>query len=292
MKTHGTFRYKLLAGVAACALLLAVEGTPARAEPAKNWWLTFQGQVPIWEENSDNNFGNGLSLGEGFGIGGEFGWKIDDIHSIITRVKINKRSNSQSQSSIFYNSPSSYGGSSDSQAGENTTFVADLEIGRDVGLGALGMGDGDLRVFAGVRVGHLTASSESESSNYSGFGSSVSTRRTFTGAGPRIGFSASKPLSENVAFDLGVAGGVLIGRQKETFESYYSGFNANSDSDSRTAVVPNVEASAAMKFLFNEDTTFSAGYKVDAYFDAIGDFGNGKSDRIIHGPFVQFTIKN
>lgn len=288
MKTHGTFRYKLLTGVAACALLLAVEGTPARAEPAQNWWLTFQGQVPTWEENGDDNRRrrNDFSLGEGYGIGGEFGWKIDDIHSIVTRVKINRRSNSQETSySSFYSSGNS------SESAENNTFVADLEIGRDVGLGAMGLGEGDLRAFAGVRVAHLTANSDSSFSNYSSFGNDT-TRRSFTGAGPRIGFTASKPLSEQVAFDLSAAGGVLIGRQKETFQSSYSGFGGTSGSDSRTAVVPNVEASAALKFLFNEDTTFSAGYKVDAYFDAIGDFGGPKSDRIIHGPFVQFTIKN
>ncbi len=291
MNTHGTFRYKLLTGVAAVALLLAVEGTPAQAEPAENWWLTFYGQVPAWEENDDNiRRRGGFSLGEGFGIGGEFGWRLDDIHSIVTRVKINRRSNDDNQSSRYYYSPGYYFTSNSNQSRENNTFVADLEIGRDVGLGALGMGNGDLRVFAGVRVAHLTANSESSFSNYSGFGSD-STRRTFTGAGPRIGFTASKPLSEQVAFDLGVAGGVLIGRQKETFQSY-SSFASSSNSDSRTAVVPNFEASAALKFLFNEDTTFSAGYKVDAFFDAIGDFGGSKSDRIIHGPFVQFTIKN
>ncbi len=292
MNTHGTFRYKLLTGVAAIALLLAVEGTPVKADPAQNWWLTLQGQFPVWEE-SDNNGRrrNDFSLGEGYGIGGEFGWKLDDIHSIVTRVKINRRSNSESTS---FSSPSYSSFSSSSSSAENTTFVADLEIGRDVGLGAVGMGTGDLRVFAGVRIGHLAANSASQSTSYySSFGGSYSddsTRRSFTGAGPRIGFTASKPLSESVAFDLGVAGGVLIGRQKETFQDNYSSFN--NASESRTAVVPNVEASAALKFLFNEDTTFSAGYKVDAYFNAIGNFGGDKSDRIIHGPFVQFTIKN
>lgn len=287
MNTNGTFRYKLLAGVAACALLLAVEGTPARAEPAQNWWLTFRGQVPTWEENDGDTSrrGNGFSLGEGYGIGGEFGWKIDDIHSIVTRVNINRRSNNQETVyASYYSSGRSF------ESGKNNTFVADLEIGRDVGLGALGMGEGDLRAFAGVRVAHLTANSESSFSNYTSFAGDT-TRRSFTGAGPRIGFTASKPLSEQVAFDLSAAGGVLIGRQKESFEAngYYSSFN---NDDSRTAVVPNVEASAALKFLFNEDTTFSAGYKVDAYFNALGNFGGDKSDRIIHGPFVQFTIKN
>lgn len=275
--------------MAAVALLLAVEGTPVQAEPAENWWLSVHGQVPVWEENDDNNRRrNGFSLGEGFGIGAEFGWKLDDIHSIVTRVKINRRSNDDTQTSQYYYSGFGTVTNTDTRSGENNTFVADLEIGRDVGLGALGMGNGDLRVFAGVRVAHLTANSDS---SYSGFVSysSRSTRRSFTGAGPRIGFAASTPLSEQVAFDLSAAGGVLIGRQKETFQSNYSSFN---NSDSRTAVVPNVEASAALKFLFNEDTTFSAGYKVDAFFDAIGDFGGSKSDRIIYGPFVQFTIKN
>ncbi len=288
MNTNGTFRYKLLTGVAACALLLAVEGTPVHAEPAQNWWLTLQGQFPLWEETNDNGRRNDFSLGEGYGIGGEFGWKLDNIHSIVTRVKINRRSKSETQTSQYYYSSFGYVTNTNNLSGENTTFVADLEIGRDVGLGALGMGEGDLRAFAGVRVGHLAANSGSEYSGFFSSGSST-TRRTFTGAGPRIGFAASKPLSERVAFDLGVAGGVLIGRQKETFESSYSSFN---NSDSRTAIVPNVEASAALKFLFNEDTTFSAGYKVDAYFNAIGNFGGDKSDRIIHGPFVQFTIKN
>lgn len=291
MNTHGTFRYKLLTGVAAVALLLAVEGTPVQAEPAENWWLSVHGQVPVWEENDDDNRRrNDFSLGEGFGIGAEFGWKLDDIHSIVTKVKINKRSNNETQSSRYLTYSSFYATSTSSRQGENTTFVADLEVGRDVGLGALGMGDGDLRVFAGVRIAHLSANSEL---SFNGYYSSNSdfTRRSFTGAGPRIGFTASKPLSEQVAFDLAVAGGVLIGRQKETSQSY-SSFSSFNNSDSRTAVVPNVEASAALKFLLNEDTTFSAGYKVDAFFDAIGDFGDPKSDRIIHGPFVQFTIKN
>jgi hypothetical protein len=62
----------------------------------------------------------------------------------------------------------------------------------------------------------------------------------------------------------------------------------------KSVVVPNVEAFAAMSWQLSDiPGRFTAGYRVDVYFNVIdGGIDEPDSiDRIIHGPFARFTIE-
>jgi hypothetical protein len=123
-------------------------------------------------------------------------------------------------------------------------------------------------------------------------------KRKFTGIGPRLGFDAMLPLNERFSFDIGAAGALLFGKQKFDADADYSAFGgpggSNDDSRSENVFVPKLEASAAFSWLISDNAQFSLGYRVDSYWDIYdngimsGDRDEG--DRIIHGPFIKFTI--
>ena len=166
-------------------------------------------------------------------------------------------------------------------------------------LGALGEGS-NIRLFAGLRFAHFKGDG-SLSTHYSSFGpfrSDVDIKRKFTGIGPRIGFDAMLPLAEQFSLDVGAAGAVLFGKQKFESHGNYSAFGTefseNSESRSKNAVVPNLEASAAFSWLITDNAKFSLGYRVDSYWDVYDNGtifdGRDEGDRIIHGPFIKLTI--
>ena len=119
-----------------------------------------------------------------------------------------------------------------------------------------------------------------------------------TGLGPRIGFDAMMPLSEQFSLDIGAAGALLFGKQKFNASGFTSSFGNPFDVDeerSRSVLVPNLEASAALSWLVTENAKFSLGYRVDSYFDVydsgpVSGSDGEQADRIIHGPFIKLTI--
>ncbi len=89
----------------------------------------------------------------------------------------------------------------------------------------------------------------------------------------------------------------MFGKRKASANGMsYSSFGSNpiSVSRSKSAVVPNLDASAALSYLLSPNAKLSVGYRVDAYFNAF-DTGNqagaSEGDRIIHGPFAKFTVE-
>lgn len=294
----GTYRYTVLATVSAAALMLTVEGTLAadiEAPVAQDrWWFSVEGQYLLYDGNSaDYSFDGGffrLKPDDGWGVGGEIGFQpADSLWSFVGRVRYGQ-SNKDKDSDVY----DGYYYGIDEADHREEHVVADLEIGRDVGLGAMGEGS-NVRLFGGLRFAHFKG--KGSFSTYSNFGptsSDFDIKRKFTGIGPRVGFDAMVPLADQFSLDVGAAGAVLFGKQK--FEaSGYSNFYGDVDRKrSKSIVVPNLEASAAFSWLVTDNAKFSLGYRVDSYFDVYDNgsiFGDrDKGDRTIHGPFIKLTI--
>ena len=54
-----------------------------------------------------------------------------------------------------------------------------------------------------------------------------------------------------------------------------------------------VEASVALTYLLGANTSISAGYKAEQFWNimpTLGSDGVGNDDRLLHGPFVRLTI--
>jgi hypothetical protein len=301
----GKYRYTLLITVSAAAMMMSVERGPLAADltPAAQakWWASVEGQYLLYDgDSADYGFEDKdadhfhLKPDDGWGIGGELGFRpADSPWSFVGRVRYGE-SNKEHDDSTYYTTFTASRAKADHREHQ---IIADLEIGRDVGLGAL---DNDIRVFAGIRFANFKGKG-SYSNNYSGFvtptGSDVDIRREFTGIGPRIGFDATLPLGDQFGLDIGAAGAALFGKQKfDADGTAYSGFLSTQVDDHRSkrVVVPNLEASAALSWLITDNAKFSLGYRVDSYFDVYdnGDINGSRDegDRIIHGPFVKFTI--
>lgn len=300
----GKFRYAVLATVSAAALMVTIERGPLAADVAApvaqdRWWFSVEGQYLLFDgDSADYSFDGDdffrLKPDDGWGIGGEIGFQpADSPWSFVGRVRYgqsNKEKDSQVYSGYYY-------GRDDADHREEH-IVADLEIGRDVGLGALGDGS-NVRLFGGVRFAHFNG--KGSFSTYSNFGptsTDLDIKRKFTGIGPRIGFDATMPLSDQFSLDVGAAGAVLFGKQKfeasgTTSYSAFGPYDVN-EKRSKSVVVPNLEASAAFSWLITDDAKFSLGYRVDSYFDVYDDGsvfgGRDEGDRIIHGPFIKLTI--
>jgi hypothetical protein len=317
MLGFGKYRYTLLVTVSAAALMVTVERGPLAADIAPvaqdHWWFSVEGQYLLFDGDKahyslDGAEGLGdlplrLKPDDGWGIGGEIGFQpADSLWSFLGRVRYGQ-SNKEKDDDSFYSTFDGGFASGSSEADHREEhIIADLEIGRDVGLGALGEGS-NVRLFGGLRFAHFKGKGSVSSNFYSNFSPTFASgeakvKRTFTGIGPRIGFDAMMPLSEQFSLDVGAAGAVLFGKQKfKASGSYsYSGFGPYDidEKRSKSVVVPNLEASAAFSWLITENAKFSLGYRVDSYFDVYdnGDVfgGRDEGDRIIHGPFIKLTI--
>jgi hypothetical protein len=306
MLGFGKYRYTLLVTVSAAALMMTVERGPLAADIAApvaqdHWWFSAEGQYLIYDGDDPDYGFNGkdfdLKPNDGWGVGGEIGFQpADSPWSFLGRVRYGE-SNKEDDDTFYSNFAGFAAGDADHR---EEHIIADLEIGRDVGLGAMDDGP-NLRLFAGLRFAHFKGKG-SVSTNYSVFGISgsadIDEKRKFTGIGPRIGFDAMMPLSDQFSLDVGAAGAVLFGKQKFKAEgTSYSSFGATTDINdkrSRNVMVPNLEASAAFSWLITDDAKFSLGYRVDSYFDVYDNgpiFGDRDAgDRIIHGPFIKLTI--
>jgi hypothetical protein len=310
MLGFGKYRYCLLVTVSAAAMMVTVKQGPLAADivtpvAQDHWWFSIEGQYLMYDGDDPDYDISGKDLDDlgprdGWGVGGEIGFRpADSLWSFLGRVRYGE--SNKEHDSVRYSNYPFYGEAEADHREEH--IIADLEIGRDVGLGAMGDGS-NLRLFAGVRFAHLKGKGSVSSSFDFFFGpsgsSDIDVDRKFTGIGPRIGFDAVMPLSDQFSFDLGAAGALLFGKQKfEASGSYDSNFGAGGDIDekrSKNVVVPNLEADAALSWRMTDEAKFSLGYRVDSYFDVFDNGGvfdsRDEGDRIIHGPFIKLTISN
>lgn len=295
-------RRALLTSVSAAAIFAMVEGDMpgARAGEQPEVWIKLFGEYNEWDGGTPAGFWPtpplDFSLGDGFGVGGELGFRVDELHTIVARIRYNEMDRVGSSAS-YYAFPKYYAAATGTH--REHAVIGDLEIGRDVGLGLFGAGDGKLRVHAGLRIAHFEGQSDVSQSSFAfpffyGY-LDQDIQRQFTGAGPRLGFDASLPLGTWASLDFTGAGAVLFGRHSVDLDGsgfdFFGPFSFDQDR-SDFVVVPNVDASAAFTFNLSGNVSMSLGYRVDAFFNVHDDGGpdDDHGDRIIHGPFGSITI--
>lgn len=281
-------RNSLFATVSAAALALG-SVQYAEAQQAKSgtptYWLSLEGQY-IWV-NGDavdlDFYPDGISLEPDNGWTGrfEYGGRISNDWSAALGVRYGRTFEEDDSFNLYYFPP----GQTEYQEDH---LVIDLEIGRDVGLG----GQSTARVFGGARFAYLDGDGDG-SISYDGYTIDLSSEHRFIGGGPRLGFDAVVPLGGGAQLDIGAAGSVLIGKRKGKASISDDGYGYE-ESKSKTKVIPNLEASAALTYMVGSNMSLSAGYRVEQFWNimpTIEEDGFGSSDRLIHGPFVQFAIK-
>ena len=191
---------------------------------------------------------------------------------------------------------------------KETHTVMDFLVGKDVGLGELGMA-GSSAFNGGIRIAQLrsksaatiysdpnyvnlkTASNIFAPKYFQNDKGNARNKHSFTGIGPEIAWNASAPLTSDgensgVSFDWGINGAVLFGRQKarshhQTTGKFESGIfpyflpvntshytHSKSAARSRTVTVPNLGASIGLSYRYS-NAKISFGYRVDEFFGAM-----------------------
>ena len=306
-------RWRLLASVSAAALFVSV-GLHRRAEAEEppvlpivdpgRWQIAFEGRLTAYGGADTLWSCDCIPLTIGPDYGGDVGVSITRQmpNGWLASLGIRYGRSFETDESIQYSYPPFYFGARASHVEQHG--IVDFAVGRDVGLGLFGNSGGTSTITAGVRIANFQADTDlaytagiytPSPPGYYTISTPGKIKRSFTGAGPRIAWNGSVPLERNPAFsfDWGVAGALLFGRQKSEFSFTYSGF-VTAYARKKSVVVPNVEAFAALSWqLPDVPGRFTAGYRVDAFFNVI-DGGHHESesvDRIIHGPFARFTIE-
>jgi hypothetical protein len=202
-------------------------------------------------------------------------------------------------------------------------LVADLMIGRDMGIGAnkpeleFGIRIADLRAAArafqsaqsnttantlttfytpspggifnpsiGTRTG--SQSSSSSSSSFASWNS------RFFGVGPRIAVAGAIPIQGSWSFDYSGGVAALIGDRSFNVAMFNSGGPGFAANYSSTVFVFNADGFAALSYTFTPNLKASFGIRADFYNAALKTFdintgGLASLDRIYWGPFVRLT---
>jgi hypothetical protein len=212
-------------------------------------------------------------------------------------------------------------GSSATQASEwESHLVADLMIGRDLGVGTnrpelqFGLRVADLRAAAqALQTGQSTtvanslttfyssrlpfpgsgarSSSQTSSSSFSSF---AKWNSEFFGVGPRVAVAGAIPIQGSWSFDYSGGLAALIGDRSFNIAMLNSagpGFAANYSS---TVFVFNADGFAALSYKFTPNLKASVGLRADYYNSALKTYdintgGIASLDRVYWGPFFRLT---
>ncbi len=226
--------------------------------------------------------------------------------------------------------PDNYGISSVAGSEEHT--VVDFAVGKDIGIGAW-FEEGASTVSVGLRHAQLRSkatlamlgtpdwywpaisNSFQPTDHHSEYEASLTSDRSFEGAGPVASWDASRRLIGDVrhgklGLDWTIAGGVLFGKQKTQTEGELSGVYSHHANTifgpeirdtlyvvplnfdrSREVAVPTLGGSLGLSYAIDR-VNVSAGYQWERYFDAIdGGIEEARSfDRTIHGPYLKLSF--
>jgi hypothetical protein len=168
---------------------------------------------------------------------------------------------------------------------EESHTVIDFTLGKDVGLGMLGL-DGSSIISAGVRYAHFVARTRVHVS-YCTFGSCSSgydhqLDRQFAGWGPVITWKGKAPIEPDFAFAWGLNAAAVLGNR--SFETDFTQIRH------KNIISPQVGGYAGIDWRMPDSPLdVMLGYRGDGYFSIIdkGFTTRHYGDRISHGPFVQ-----
>ncbi|WP_136657863.1 Lpg1974 family pore-forming outer membrane protein [Nitratireductor sp. XY-223] len=289
-RSRRELRIALLTTVSAVALVILVEGDTVAQDRKTSWWLEVGGMYDFWDASESNQYyfspGHMIKPRDGFHISGEIGAYFGDTPWYASLG--GKWGKTREQSASY--SYSSFITTTAAVESREEHAVIDFEVGRDVGLGILGIPEGTLKAKAGIRYTNFKGT---EDGTFSGFTSgTIRNTRKFEGFGPRIGLEGSVPVRDSkFSVDFSAGGAILFGKQKTTLTNIYPTY-ATSIARSENKTVPNVDAFLGISFN-DANYSLSAGYSVDAYFGMVdsGYTTGMNSDRIFHGPTVKLKFR-
>ena len=313
-------REALLVTVSAIALTVAVEGrvwaadipqapvAPAVSSPAETWiavegaWNRFDGDTmgesPTYYpggyalslRNTDFDDGWGAALEVGHQPGGSL---FDYVGRV--RFRTNDGNSRYSYPGGYYYGP---GYSGASRKIDEDQIIVDFEVGRDLGIGSYGQTK--TRAHFGVRFAHFDANSNTQYPTYYGaYSYGIRANSKTWGIGPRIGINSDIQLGEsNFMLELDLAGALLFGKRDSTSRSTYGyvgyQYPVYRASNDESVVIPNLEAAAAISYLFGDNLSASLGYRFDGYWNAVeqdGFFGTNDGNRFVHEVFLRGTYR-
>jgi hypothetical protein len=215
---------------------------------------------------------------------------------------------------------------------ETKHTIIDFQAGKDIGVGLFG-GHGSSTLNFGIRLAEFTEKADATMAAQTAvpgrgllgtvLDAEMNAARSFSGIGPSVALNGSNPLTgtlENgLAFDWGVNGAILFGRQKarvrtHTENRYYTGgytyyYSANGglvfdystairtnvprdNSRRRNVVVPNVGAFAGISYRLGGRGKIALGYRADFFFGAMdGGIDTRHSENVaFHGPFATISL--
>jgi hypothetical protein len=147
------------------------------------------------------------------------------------------------------------------------------------------------RLFGGVSFAHIETSSFTSVEEFPLIESDQD--EEFYGAGPRIGAEFSYGQTYGVA---GLFSAAVFGGSRDTTGSLFiDGDLEESVDDEETVWVGNLRASLGVFAKPSESTTFTVGYRVDAWFNVRGESLSSEftqdEDTVSHGPFVKVATE-
>ncbi|MER8461959.1 Lpg1974 family pore-forming outer membrane protein [Mesorhizobium sp. M1396] len=176
----------------------------------------------------------------------------------------------------------------------------DFDVGKHVQVQSA-----DIRFFGGVRLLHskeelnfnVSATPDDptdKGGNVDKLGSSE-----FYGIGPRLGAEVYYPLSETWGLTGAVSGSAMWGRRTDKISFHVHEDDPSdptpdpdvdvSESEHSSEVVTNVDLSGGVTFKPWENTTFTAGYRVEQWHNLL--LLSDKSTQTFHGPFLRLEVK-
>lgn len=173
----------------------------------------------------------------------------------------------------------------------------DFDVGKHVKVQ-----QADIRFFGGLRLLHSDETVGQISEKFTpndpadkGISADKIGTAEYWGIGPRAGAEAYYPVGENWGLTGGVSGAVMWGRRTERL-----GFNISqtnpADHASETLfsqgsneTVSNVDASLGVSWTPITSTTFTAGYKIEAWHNLLVNADH--DNQVFQGPFLRLEVK-
>ncbi|TIN26215.1 MAG: hypothetical protein E5Y31_15590 [Mesorhizobium sp.] len=304
MRTHVSG--KLLATVAASAAsvtsigVVAAHAADAQAiDPAavdSRIKIAFEGAV--YQSNVDKLGGTSDKLGSGSDFGDLYG-SVALTKQISPDVdwRIAGAFHAGQDNDFSVDAPVS-GGVIGLSFGNSYNFqTLDFDVGKHVQVQSA-----DIRFFGGVRLLHskeelnFNVSATPDDPTDKGGNADKLGSSEFYGIGPRLGAEVYYPLSETWGLTGAVSGSAMWGRRTDKISVHVHETGATPDpdvdvSESRhsSEVVTNIDLSGGVTFKPWENTTFTAGYKVEQWHNLL--LLSDKSTQTFHGPFLRLEVK-
>lgn len=172
----------------------------------------------------------------------------------------------------------------------------DFDVGKHVKVQ-----QADIRFFGGLRLVHSEETLAEISEQFTptnpadkGIVFGEASKAEYWGIGPRVGAEAYYPVGENWGLSGAVSGSVMWGRRTErVWESLSTttGQHASETlfSQGSNETVSNLDASLGLSWTPITNTTFTAGYKIEAWHNLLVNADH--NNQVFQGPFLRLEVK-